>query len=100
MCLPTVCAHRYTPAMVNHPPDGTALLTLAHQGDLSATDALYRLVEAELRKRAKARLRHARAPHGLCTTVLVDDAFVKLVGSRNFTWENRSQFYCLAATIM
>ena len=81
-------------------PDVTTLLGLANRGDEAAKEALYRLVEAELRKRAHARLRQERPPHGLQTTVLVDDAFLKLIGGQNLTWENRAQFYCLAAKVM
>jgi RNA polymerase sigma factor (TIGR02999 family) len=81
-------------------PDVTTLLGLASQGDARAQAALYRLVEGELRRRARARLRHERPPHELQTTVLVDDAFVKLVGDRNVTWQNRAHFYCLAARVM
>jgi RNA polymerase sigma-70 factor (ECF subfamily) len=81
-------------------PDVTTLLGLANQGDESAKEALYRLVEGELRKRARARLRQEQSPHLLQTTMLVDDAFLKLVGGSNLTWTNRSQFYCLAAKVM
>jgi len=81
-------------------PDVTTLLGLANQGDDSAKEALYRLVEGELRRRAHARLRRERPPHLLQTTVLIDDAFLKLVGDANVTWANRSQFYCLAAKVM
>jgi RNA polymerase sigma factor (TIGR02999 family) len=78
----------------------TTLLGLANQGDEAAKEALYRLVESELRKLARGRLRHERAPHLMQTTVLVDEAFIKLVGSRNSTWLNRSQFYGVAAKVM
>jgi RNA polymerase sigma factor (TIGR02999 family) len=80
--------------------DVTTLLTLANQGDAQAKAALYRLVEGELRKRAHARMRHERPPHELQTTVLVDEAFVELVGDQNVKWQNRAQFYCRAARVM
>jgi RNA polymerase sigma factor (TIGR02999 family) len=81
-------------------PDVTTLLGLTRQGDAQAQEDLFRLVEAELRKCAHARLRQGRQPHDLQTTMLVDDAFVKLVGNTKLTWENRSQFFCLAARAM
>jgi RNA polymerase sigma factor (TIGR02999 family) len=76
------------------------LLGLASQGDSAAQEQLFRLVEGDLRKLAKARLRHERFSPDLQTTVLVDDAFVRLVGNQTLTWESRAQFYCFAAKIM
>jgi RNA polymerase sigma-70 factor, ECF subfamily len=81
-------------------PDVTTLLCLAKDGDKCAQDELFRLVEAELRRRAKACLRRERPSHDLQTTVLVDDAFVQLIRSNNVTWENRSHFYATAAKAM
>jgi RNA polymerase sigma factor (TIGR02999 family) len=81
-------------------PDVTTLLILAGQGDPKSQDQLFRLVEGELRRLARARLRHESGSHDLQTTVLIDDAFVKLVGDKNQQWENRSQFYCYAAKVM
>jgi RNA polymerase sigma factor (TIGR02999 family) len=81
-------------------PDVTTLLCLAGSGDRHAEDELFRLVEPELRRRAKAYLRRERPGHELQTTVLVDEAFVKLVGKDRTTCENRSQFYALAAKAM
>lgn len=80
--------------------DVTALLHLVGNGDRPARDALFRLVEAELRMRAKARMNHERSGHNLQTTILIDDAFVKLIGERSMTWQNRSQFYRCAAQVM
>jgi RNA polymerase sigma factor (TIGR02999 family) len=80
--------------------DVTTLLGLAAQGDRHAQDKLFRELEKELRSRARARLRRERSPHDLQTTALVDEAFVKLVGDREMTWEDRSQFYCCAARVM
>jgi RNA polymerase sigma factor (TIGR02999 family) len=81
-------------------PDITMLLGLAGRGDPAAQERLFRLVEGHLRQLARARMSRQRAPSNLQTTVLVDDAFVRLVGSQNVTWESRSQFYCFAARVM
>jgi RNA polymerase sigma factor (TIGR02999 family) len=81
-------------------PDITTLLCLAAGGDKRAQEELFRLVEAELRRRAQAYLRRKRPGHDLQTTVLVDDAFLHLVGNNQVTWENRAHFYALAAKVM
>jgi RNA polymerase sigma factor (TIGR02999 family) len=81
-------------------PDVTTLLCLAAGGDRRALDELFRLVEAKLRRLAKAYLRRERPGHDLQTTVLVDEAFVQLVGKDRMTCENRSQLYAFAAKAM
>lgn len=81
-------------------PDLTTLLIRASGGDKRAQEELFRLVEAELRRRAKAYLRRERPDQCLQTTVLVDDAFVQLIGDNNVNWQNRSHFYALAAKVM
>jgi RNA polymerase sigma factor (TIGR02999 family) len=81
-------------------PDVTTLLILAGGGDQHAQEELFRLVETELRRRAKALLRREQPDQLLQTTVLVDDAFVQLIGGKNVNWQNRSHFYALAAKVM
>jgi RNA polymerase sigma factor (TIGR02999 family) len=80
--------------------DVTALLNLAHGGDPQAQDELFRVVEGELRRLAHARLHHEMPAPGLQTTLLVDDAYLKLIGVSGRSWESRSQFYCFAARVM
>ena len=82
------------------PDDVTALLRLVQGGDRQARDDLFRLVENELRKRAKARLSRERPGHGLQTTELIDETFLKLLGGTPVTWEGRSHFYASAARAM
>jgi RNA polymerase sigma factor (TIGR02999 family) len=73
---------------------------LAGSGDREAREKLFRLVQGELRRQAKARLRGERPGHDLQTTLLVNEAFVQLIGDQKVTWENRMQFYCFAARVM
>jgi RNA polymerase sigma factor (TIGR02999 family) len=80
--------------------DVTALLNLAHGGDPRAQEELFRVVEGELRRLAHARLHHEMPAPGLQTTLLVDDAYLKLIGASARSWESRSQFYCFAARVM
>jgi RNA polymerase sigma factor (TIGR02999 family) len=68
-------------------------------GDLEARDALVPLVDRQLRKRAVAYLRRERPNHTLQPTALVNEAYLRLMGQRG-TWENRAQFFGVAAQIM
>jgi RNA polymerase sigma factor (TIGR02999 family) len=70
-----------------------------HSGDDSA-DALLRLVYDELHRQAHRYLRKERREHTLQTTALVHEAYLKLIQQRNLAWENRSQFFAVAATMM
>jgi RNA polymerase sigma factor (TIGR02999 family) len=81
-------------------PDVTTLLGLAARGDEQAREELFRRVEGELRKRAKAHMRHEQPTPNLQTTVLVDEAYVRLIGDQHVEWQSRSQFYCCAAKVM
>ncbi len=80
--------------------DVTTLLARASRGDRQAQEELFRLVEGELRTRAKALLRNERPTPNLQTTVLVDEAFLRLIADPKQNWENRSRFYCRAARVM
>jgi RNA polymerase sigma factor (TIGR02999 family) len=80
----------------------TVLLQRAGSGDRAAADALYRLVEKDLRAIAgKRKQRFAGSPEG-STTVLIDDAFCKLVGSDVTTWQpgDRGKFFSYMANKM
>src|SRR5262249_24888337 len=91
---------RGTLRMPTPAPDVTTLLRLAVADDPQAKQDLFRLVEGELRRRARRYLRRQPPPHTLQTTVLVDEAFVQLPGQPAPPWESRRQFYCCAATVM
>lgn len=58
------------------------------------------LVYAELHRQAHRYLRRERIGHTLQTTALVHEAYLKLSKQRSFQWQNRSQFYGVAATLM
>jgi RNA polymerase sigma-70 factor, ECF subfamily len=65
-----------------------------------SADALFNLVYDELCRQARLFLRKERAEHTLQTTALVNEAYLKLAKGKNFSWENRSQFFAVAATMM
>jgi len=58
------------------------------------------LVYVELRKQAAGYLRRERRDHTLQPTALVHEAFIRLMGHERVTWQNRAQFFGVAAQIM
>jgi RNA polymerase sigma factor (TIGR02999 family) len=83
------------------PEDITTVLQRVNRDEQGANDALIHLVETELRRIAEAYMRRERPDHTLQATVLVDDAFLKLLGDgADFNWESRTHFYRAAAKAM
>lgn len=78
----------------------TSLLNRLADGDQDAADKLVPLVYEELRRIAASRLRRERPDHTLQTTALVHEAYIKLAGQRNAKWQNRAQFFGVAAQVM
>ena len=65
-----------------------------------SSDALLKLVYDELHNQAHRYLRRERPGHTLRTTALVHEAYLRLVEQRSVTWESRSHFFAIAATMM
>ena len=83
------------------PPKGvTQLLKDWGEGDQAALDSLMPLVYGELRRLAGNYLRRERANHTLQATALVNEAYMRLVDQRNARWQNRAQFFGVAAQLM
>jgi RNA polymerase sigma factor (TIGR02999 family) len=78
----------------------TELLRAWSDGDLGARDRLMPLVYLELRRRAAAYLRRERRTHTLQPTALVHEAYLRLVDQRRAVWQNRAQFFGVAADMM
>ncbi len=78
----------------------TQLLVDWSRGDQKALDRLMPLVYSELRRLAGNYLRRERQGHTLQPTALVNEAYLKLVDQRNTRWQNRAQFYGVAAQLM
>jgi RNA polymerase sigma factor (TIGR02999 family) len=76
------------------------LLRAWGKGDAQAGEELVPLVYRELRRRAAAYLRSERADHTLQPTALVHEAYVRLFGQDKITWQNRAQFFGVAARMM
>ncbi len=82
-------------------PDGvTDLLLRWGEGDRDALAALAPLVYDELRRLASRYLRRERSDHTLQSTALVHEAYLRLVDQRNVRWQNRAQFYGIAAELI
>lgn len=75
----------------------TTLLVKAQAGDRKATDELFPLVYNELRSLSQQHLSRERAGHTLQPTALVNEAYLRLVGNRDVTWESRAHFFGAAA---
>jgi RNA polymerase sigma factor (TIGR02999 family) len=82
------------------PPDVTQLLAQWSAGDAEALDDLMPLVYDELRRMAYRHMAAERGDHTLQATALVNEAYLKLKDQRGTRWENRSQFFGLAAQMM
>lgn len=78
----------------------TELLRRWGDGDASAGDELMPLVYDELRRRAAAYLRRERADPALQPTVLVHEAYLRLVDQNRVVWQSRAQFFGVAAQMM
>jgi RNA polymerase sigma factor (TIGR02999 family) len=82
------------------PVDVTILLEEARSGNQEALHQLVPLVYDELRRIASENLRSAGPGQTMLTTDLVHESFLKLIGSRNLSWQNRLHFFSIAATSM
>jgi RNA polymerase sigma factor (TIGR02999 family) len=81
-------------------PDVTQLLLDLGEGDAAAMDRLLPLVYDELHRLAQRQRRGEREDHTLNTTALVHEAYLKLVRLDRIRWQNRAQFFALAAQAM
>ena len=80
--------------------DVTGLLKAWRNGDQAAQERLIEIVYGELKQLAKAYLRRERGTHSISATVLVHEAYLKLVDQRRVYWQNRSHFFGIAAQAM
>jgi RNA polymerase sigma factor (TIGR02999 family) len=78
----------------------TQLLVKWSEGDQKALEHLMPLVYSELRRLASNYLRRERQNHTLQPTALVNEAYLKLVDQKTAHWQNRAQFYGVAAQLM
>jgi len=84
---------------MNDNNDVTRLLLDWRAGDQGALAELLPLVEHTLHQIAARQMRGERPGHTLQATVLVNDAYLKLVDAP-VSWQNRAHFLAVAARIM
>lgn len=78
----------------------SVLLAAWTGGDQTAKDKLIPFVYAQLRRLARRQLAQERPNHTLQATALVNEAYLLLVDQREVRWQNRAQFFALAAQVM
>jgi RNA polymerase sigma factor (TIGR02999 family) len=83
-----------------HPPSITDALTALRAGAPDAMSRLVPLVYAELARIARRQLRRETTGHTLSTTALVHEAYLRLVDQSRAQWEDRAQFFAVAARCM
>jgi RNA polymerase sigma factor (TIGR02999 family) len=89
------------PLLVTASPGAvTELLRAWGGGDDGALEQLTPLVEAELRRLARAYMRRERPGHTLQTTALVNEAFLRLTDARRVRWQDRAHFLGISARLM
>ena len=80
--------------------DITLLLDSVACGDARAAEDLLPIVYSELRRLAAHKMAGESAGHTLQATALVHEAWMRLVGSDQKQWQNRSHFFAAAAEAM
>jgi len=80
--------------------DVTRILNEIRQGSSQATCQLLPLVYQELRRLARAQMAEERASHTLQATALVHEAYLRLLGDEDTSWDGRRHFFAAAAEAM
>lgn len=80
--------------------DVTLILERIERGDTGAADELLPLVYQELRKLAAAKMSRESAAQTLQPTALVHEAWLRLGGDQQPSWQNRAHFFAAAAEAM
>lgn len=78
----------------------TRWLVASRDGDPVALEKLLPLVYDELHRRAMQFFSRERSGHTLQPTALVDEVYLRLTNQQKATWQNRAQFFAVAAQMM
>lgn len=80
--------------------DVTNLLIDWNHGDESALDRLIPVVYDELRRLANRCMSQEGPGHTLQSTAVVHEAYLKLIDQQRVHWQNRTQFFAVAAQLI
>ena len=81
-------------------PNITQLLVAWGHGDQAAFDRLATAVHQELHRLAARYMAGERPGHVLQPTALVNETYLRLVDWKQVEWQNRAQFFGIAAQLM
>jgi len=76
------------------------ILSNYRNGDQEALNELFPVIYKELRKIAHQQLGKVWAVDTICTTALVNEAYLKLIGNENLQSQDRTHFFAIAAKAM
>ncbi|MBA2604204.1 MAG: sigma-70 family RNA polymerase sigma factor [Acidobacteria bacterium] len=80
--------------------DVSEILRAWSGGDPQALERLTPIVYDELHRLAHHYMRGERPGHGLQTTAVVNEAYLRLVGYNRMQWQNRAHFFAVSAQVM
>jgi RNA polymerase sigma factor (TIGR02999 family) len=86
--------------MPDPPPEVTAILQAWSRGEPSALERLIPLVFEDLRRMAAHLFQRESDGHTLQPTALVSEVYLRLTDQRHIQWQNREQFFAVAAMLM
>lgn len=82
------------------PGDVTGLLVRWSRGDADALERLMPVIYDECRRIAARQLALERRDHTFDATALVHELYLRLIDQSRTNWENRAQFFAVAARLM
>jgi RNA polymerase sigma factor, sigma-70 family/RNA polymerase sigma factor, TIGR02999 family len=88
------------PRSISHEHEITQWLAVCRRGDTAALEKLLPLVYDELHRLAMRVFCRESAGHTLQPTALVNDVYLRLMKQHETTWQNRAQFFAIAAQMM
>ncbi|HED64162.1 MAG TPA: RNA polymerase subunit sigma-70 [Planctomycetes bacterium] len=78
----------------------TRLMNRFSAGEEEVSSELMELIFSELHDLAEAQMSRERSDHTLQPTALVGEAYMRLFGYKEASWESRRHFYGMAAKVM
>lgn len=88
------------PKSVSNGHEITQYLAAYQKGEPGALEKLSLLVYDELHRQAMRAFSRENSGHTLQPTALVNEVYLRLVNQREATWQNRAQFFGVAAQMM